>query len=191
MAPQTAGGRFPCEGGQCGCRSAHDCWSGCCCLTPAQRLAWAKANDVTPPAELAQLAASSTDAEPVAANGKPRGKALAACCTGAASRSCCQKSDGKKQEEQSACCARGGREMASTCKTTAETVTEETTESSSSPAMERRHCRGLSFWWVAGGQPLALPERPVALRPGDFADSVVMTVVCYACDAESPPTRPG
>jgi hypothetical protein len=41
--------RFPCRGGSCGCKSAEQCWTNCCCNTPSQRLAWAKKNQVTPP----------------------------------------------------------------------------------------------------------------------------------------------
>ncbi len=41
---------FPCQGCSCGCKSARQCWTSCCCQTPRQRLAWAKKNGVTPPA---------------------------------------------------------------------------------------------------------------------------------------------
>jgi hypothetical protein len=41
-------GRFPCEGGACGCTSALACWSSCCCLRPDEQLAWARAAGVTP-----------------------------------------------------------------------------------------------------------------------------------------------
>lgn len=42
--------RFPCEADTCGCFSALECWTQCCCLTPRQRLAWAIQNGVKPPA---------------------------------------------------------------------------------------------------------------------------------------------
>jgi hypothetical protein len=51
---------FPCQGHRCGCLSAEQCWGHCCCFTPEQQLAWAAANQVEPPAELA--AAVSGDA---------------------------------------------------------------------------------------------------------------------------------
>jgi hypothetical protein len=41
---------FPCQFHGCGCRSAEQCWGHCCCYTPAERLAWAQAHDVEPPA---------------------------------------------------------------------------------------------------------------------------------------------
>lgn len=40
---------YPCKGGACGCKSAHQCWTSCCCNSPAKRAAWAKKNRVTPP----------------------------------------------------------------------------------------------------------------------------------------------
>ena len=41
---------FPCQSHLCGCMNAEQFWAGCCCLTLSERLAWAKANHVTPPA---------------------------------------------------------------------------------------------------------------------------------------------
>jgi len=35
---------FPCMDKACGCATAEQCFASCCCHTPAQRLAWAKAN---------------------------------------------------------------------------------------------------------------------------------------------------
>jgi hypothetical protein len=56
--------RFPCEGCACGCLSARDCWTNCCCHSPAERLAWARRNGVTPPAyAVAALAAARESGE--------------------------------------------------------------------------------------------------------------------------------
>jgi hypothetical protein len=41
--------RYPCENHPCGCRCAEDCWRHCCCTTPEERWAWARANGVEPP----------------------------------------------------------------------------------------------------------------------------------------------
>ena len=40
---------FPCQNTPCGCRTAEQCWTTCCCNSPEQRLAWAKRNGVEPP----------------------------------------------------------------------------------------------------------------------------------------------
>lgn len=46
---KRSGERFPCENHACGCATARECWESCCCYTPRQKLAWAKAHGVTPP----------------------------------------------------------------------------------------------------------------------------------------------
>ena len=40
---------FPCQNRPCGCRSAEQCWKKCCCFNDAQKVAWAKANNVKVP----------------------------------------------------------------------------------------------------------------------------------------------
>lgn len=42
--------RFPCEDCGCGCASALECWTNCCCHTPIERARWALANDIMVPA---------------------------------------------------------------------------------------------------------------------------------------------
>lgn len=41
--------QYPCQDHGCGCASAHQCWTSCCCFTPHQRLTWAIRRGVTPP----------------------------------------------------------------------------------------------------------------------------------------------
>ena len=55
---------FPCQGRGCGCKSAKQCWTSCCCHSPAQRLSWAKRKNVTPP-EYAVLSEPSDRSEPI------------------------------------------------------------------------------------------------------------------------------
>ena len=40
---------FPCMYCQCGCRSAAQCWSHCCCHTLVERIEWAREHGVHPP----------------------------------------------------------------------------------------------------------------------------------------------
>jgi hypothetical protein len=74
-APGTAraGETYPCQHGRCGCITASQCWSSCCCHTPRERLAWAQRHGVVPPIDLLALAEKT-----------PRGPAVAQgvdCCT--------------------------------------------------------------------------------------------------------------
>jgi len=65
--PSDSGGSYPCDGHNCGCRSADHCWNHCCCMSRNDRLAWAAAHDVTPPVGLLE----QSEDEPLAhANSK-------------------------------------------------------------------------------------------------------------------------
>ena len=41
--------RHPCESCRCGCGSAVECWTNCCCFSPTERARWALVNDVPIP----------------------------------------------------------------------------------------------------------------------------------------------
>lgn len=49
---QVQGERFPCEECGCGCASAKECWTHCCCHSEHQRLIWALTHGVMPPASV-------------------------------------------------------------------------------------------------------------------------------------------
>ena len=68
---------FPCMDKPCGCATAEQCFSNCCCHTPAERLAWAKAHHVEP----AVLAALERRVATEVARAKPAGSCCAAMAT--------------------------------------------------------------------------------------------------------------
>jgi hypothetical protein len=51
---------FPCMHRHCGCRTAEQCWRGCCCFTNQQKVAWAQARDVAPPEYVVTAAKQET-----------------------------------------------------------------------------------------------------------------------------------
>lgn len=51
---------FPCQDRPCGCRSAEQCWKSCCCFSDTEKIAWAKANGVTPPQFVVEAASTET-----------------------------------------------------------------------------------------------------------------------------------
>lgn len=61
-SPETGSENYPCKGNLCGCRTAQQCWTSCCCTTPEERLAWAIENNVTPP--VYAVLSSDRSAEP-------------------------------------------------------------------------------------------------------------------------------
>lgn len=46
---EVAGERYPCDSHGCGCVSARECWTSCCCHSEHERLVWAIENGVMPP----------------------------------------------------------------------------------------------------------------------------------------------
>jgi hypothetical protein len=49
FASKPGGQAFPCQNHPCGCATAEECWTHCCCFTPDEHWAWAQANHVEPP----------------------------------------------------------------------------------------------------------------------------------------------
>ena len=103
-----SGELFPCASSSCGCDSADTCWSGCCCHTLPQRLAWAKQNNVRPP-EFALVEARRAGLDTSPWNGSPKlvkaTVAAKSCCSSknsvAAAPSCCS----KKTAAAGTCCS--------------------------------------------------------------------------------------
>jgi len=79
---------FPCMDKPCGCATAEQCFSNCCCNTPAELLAWARARRIEP-AVIAALQ-RRVAAPPVIE--KP-----SSCCAVAKGSGCCE-------EESPSCC---------------------------------------------------------------------------------------
>lgn len=76
------GGAYPCQSHRCGCSSAEQCWKSCCCFSHSQKLAWAKQNNLTPPA----IAIAQVRSQPAK---------VQSCCAAkasSASNSCCKAS---------------------------------------------------------------------------------------------------
>lgn len=62
---------FPCENCPCGCNGPEKCWTSCCCMTPAERLQWARKRGVTPPAYA--ILETKPSGLPVPNDAKPKG----------------------------------------------------------------------------------------------------------------------
>ena len=88
---------FPCMDNPCGCATAEQCFSNCCCNTPAELLAWAKANRIDPAVIVAlkrRAAAPAPEASCCSTAAKP------ACCAEAAKASCCESSAPEPREPE-------------------------------------------------------------------------------------------
>ena len=73
---------FPCMDKPCGCATAEQCFSSCCCNSPAELLAWAEINGLDPATLLVLQRRVAATA--------PEAPAAACCCSSAAeAASCC------------------------------------------------------------------------------------------------------
>jgi hypothetical protein len=78
---------FPCMDKPCGCATAEQCFSNCCCNSPAELVAWAKANRIDP-AVISALTRRA--AEPALEASCCSTAAKTSCCADAAKPSCCE-----------------------------------------------------------------------------------------------------
>ena len=94
---------FPCRDGKCGCKSAFQCWTSCCCHSAQERLDWAAKNGVAVPEYGQHL-------KQVVAEQKASEAAKPACCQKAkpivpvAKAACCQKNVATVAKIKSSCC---------------------------------------------------------------------------------------
>ena len=75
---------FPCMDKPCGCATAEQCFANCCCHTPAERLAWAKAHSVEPAVLVAlerRIAADAAPTEPAGGCCAAKAKRKPSCCS--------------------------------------------------------------------------------------------------------------
>lgn len=77
---------FPCMDKPCGCATAEQCFATCCCHTPAERLAWAKAHSVEPAVLVAlerRVAADAASTQPAGGCCAAKAPRKPACCSAA------------------------------------------------------------------------------------------------------------
>jgi hypothetical protein len=156
MPGDKIGAPFPCQSHACGCRSAAASWADCCCFTPEQKVAWARANGVTPPAGTPTFDPDAKKSAPEE-NAPP---AKRSCCAKQATapavgipskRSCC---DAKKAD----CCEAKLPERQD----------EEAGEAEDAPRgvvlLEAMKCRGVASSWTGTGQPF-VPAPAIEWTP--------------------------
>jgi hypothetical protein len=132
---------FPCQDHPCGCQTAEQCWSHCCCFTVEERWAWARAHHIEPPAY------AEKPAERPAVEGwntpKLRDRAKEAA---APAKSCCA-----AHEDRPSCCERSSAPSAKPAPATKGRLRWGTT-------MTAWRCQGYSTLWVSVGA--VLPGSP-------------------------------
>ncbi|HWG42723.1 MAG TPA: hypothetical protein VN688_08050 [Gemmataceae bacterium] len=161
---------FPCQDHPCGCQTAEQCWRNCCCFTPEERWAWARAHHVEPPAYAEKPAAQGWNTV--------KRRDLAAGKTTRAEKQCCSPSAARP----------------TCCKTHADGPAKP-----SSPKRARLHwgstlaalnCQALPMLWVGSGAVLPVP--PIVAWSPDLSFSSRVPLPCaIVCDVPlSPPAPP-
>jgi len=155
--------RFPCENCSCGCSTAEQCWQNCCCFSPAERLAWAEREGVTPPVS---VAVKTKAAQTKAAQAEVAQNKLA------------------KTKSESAGCATGGCCCASK-------VEPKSGDRSRVAGWRALACQGKSLGWLAATPTLVLATSQRAVVVLSFPSYTLAIYSETAIgQIESPPVPP-
>jgi hypothetical protein len=186
---------FPCMDKPCGCATAEQCFTSCCCSTPAETLAWARARRVEPAvlAALEQRVASSSQLAAKATK--------SSCCSTkapVAEKSCCTSRQPAAVAEDGDLCSMNAS-RAATPSTTKKATTEKVPPADEPAEPQSRSvtlramlaCGGIVAEWFAAGAALPPPRFEVSLvmhvldvcTPGDEAGESL------AASPASPPPR--
>jgi hypothetical protein len=155
---------FPCQDHRCGCVSAEQCWTSCCCFTPAERIAWAERHHVQIPAQV-QLALRAEAAKQHTEHRHDACDAGEICRADDHDHDDHDGHDHDTDHQHAANCdghghnAAGAERACEHC--TPRTIATEPETSTSIvwvSAFEARKCRGLSTLWIVTGAavPLAI-----------------------------------
>ncbi len=182
--PEVAGGwdgtPYPCQHHNCGCRSARQCWTQCCCFSQQEKLAWAAKRGLTP-LQSATPAASST-------------AATKACCQGAhgsrESTAISQKSvpDSKSFSTRSptACCSSKPTVSSRCC----DRARKSRTAPEGTLVFTTFQCRGLGSVWMAIAEVVAPPPPQIACHISLACSGSVYEQRSDNRDLSYPPTAP-
>jgi hypothetical protein len=173
---------FPCQDHACGCQTAEECWHSCCCLTPAEQLAWARQHDVTPPPDARCLTAEE---ESQGWDSRPRRQREAGqanpspSCSSCAS---CERHTASRASEAKSCCSSAGAKAEPAPRP-------RTTWVIGSLSLR---CRGLQTLWMTTGANLP-PPAPVQYAheadPAGWLRPAEMTAFSWTSPPLSPPPR--
>jgi hypothetical protein len=168
---------FPCQNHPCGCQTAEQCWRHCCCFTPEQRWAWARAHGVEPPAY------AEKPVEKPAEQSAPQGWNTVKLR---------DRANEKMQPTAKSCC-RAAAEHSSCCRPTSDR------SSKQPPAKSGRvrwgtmlgawQCQGGTTLWISVGAVLPVP-LPSAWHPDWTPPSRLALPNASACDVPRTPLAP-
>jgi hypothetical protein len=162
---------FPCMDKPCGCVTAEQCFSNCCCNTPAETLVWAKAHNVDPAviAALQRRAAAPVEKAVVASS----------CCSVEKQASCCSATSAP------ACC-----DESETVALTAESADVEPISSHTIVLKSMLACGGIVSQWfsIGGAPPPPVVVAVAAITP--LAEAILPSDEIFSCERAEPAAPP-
>ena len=171
---------FPCMDKSCGCATAEQCFRQCCCNTPAETLAWARAHKI----DLAVIAALQ---QRVAVAAPPT---QGSCCSSA--RSC-------RSTEPIAATGSGGAEL---CSEESSAAAATLANAGGEPVVPQRDgqrsvvlrallaCSGIAAQWVSGGASLPPPPAVAVTLATLVIDSIALADDEFSHDRAAPDAPP-
>jgi len=164
---------FPCQQHRCGCRTAEQCWQHCCCFSPAERRAWARAQGHEAEAAAAELMVADDSPTAPTANTTLAAHDSTACCTAHDHQQPARCCDQKHNHDHRAC---------------------EAAPPDAPGGVSGFHalgCRGISMFWVSCGAVAPLPPPvPAASRPALSGTVAVISLAASSAVAETPDPPP-
>jgi len=184
---------FPCMDKSCGCATAAQCFTRCCCNTPAETLAWARAHAVEPAVLAAlELRAGAVAAVPVASTSS------AGCCETKARPSCCAVKSAAAGDAALVCGDDAARVPAAERSLAAESAPDSAPPASEHPPRSRGvslramlACGGIVAEWFAAGVslPPPAPERAEILVVVERRTCVDRPAAGLRAAPDAPPPR--
>jgi hypothetical protein len=194
---------FPCMDKPCGCVTAEQCFSNCCCNTPAETLAWAKAHKVDPAVIAALQRRAAAPAEKAAeASSCCIAKNQPSCCSVPSKTACCDEAEtvaGPVSLDGPEICSDFASLAAmSDERQTSDTATVETPESADVEPLSSHTlvlksmlaCGGIVSQWLAigGGPPPPMVVTVAAITP--LAEAILLGDDIFSCERAAPAAPP-
>jgi hypothetical protein len=172
---------YPCWGHACGCATADECWQGdCCCFTLEEKLAWADANAIEPPAHVRPLVASRKS--------HPIPKTKPSCCHADEENAACShhsKCDLGPNDDCPACARNGSAEIVQS--SSGQTIPDWVL------AFRAQKCRGEGPMGLFTLPPSLVPKLVSAGLPEaeclGLAPTVAPSLIAFSARPPTPPPR--
>ncbi len=184
---------FPCMDKPCGCATAEQCFANCCCHTPAERLAWAKAHSVEPAVLVALERRVAADAAPTAPAGGCCAAKKPTCCSdyGVPSRTLANEPDVCADYQSLAAEPTGDDSEPASLPTSPDEPTPSPSRMRTVTLQAMLACGGILTQWLAVGGSLPPPPVSLTFAAVPFETTVFLDTAVFGVRSapDAPPPR--